>query len=595
MSEVLEEVDKGLIPTITSLESQLGDTTGAVERTYEAGKTWRDTIRETKDAALAYIGPAGDVLGVVGSTVTALALAGPQMLTWIKATKLATVAQKAFNLVIRLNPIGLIVTAITLVGLAIYKWRDQIWSFLKGAWNALVKGLEEGYNFIARIVPGLDEVSFASKHSFAPAVEEAAVSVEHLVAAAEPVPPKLNQVTSSFTQLVDTLRGAGAITSALEAAAAIKAVGGVTQLTEADLKRLNGTLETAMGYYRATGRVAPEELHRAYVATADLLRQTKELIDSGLKPLPAALQSTSIELDLMMGVHIPRVTSAFRNSFQRSTGFATKFLEDVSKILSPSAMTNVFTTGFTGGGGVMGALKAIGAQLAGALSKAFLSPLSSALSSGVSRIMGSLGLGGAAAAAGSAGAGSAGAAAGGIGISAGTLGIGAAVIGGGLLLKKLFGKSEETKKVSPRRDKFFAQFGGYQGLATGLTEALQSGSRASGLIKRLYDADTLSKYQRAQGVIVSAFSAAGRQVKAFAEGGIVRRPTVGILGERGPEAVVTPSQLRRFAGVEGMSAEDIGEAVARALQRSPLVVPQDPVTDALYRNGPRRAALKGYA
>ena len=118
MSEIMEAVDRGVIPAVESLEEQLGDTTGAVERTYEAGKTWRDTLRETKDAALAYIGPAGDMLGVVGSTVTSLALAGPQMLKWIKGLKLATLAQKAFNVAMRLNPIGLVVTALALVGLA---------------------------------------------------------------------------------------------------------------------------------------------------------------------------------------------------------------------------------------------------------------------------------------------------------------------------------------------------------------------------------------------------------------------------------------------------------------------------------------------
>ena len=111
MSEVLEEVDKGLIPSVASLETQLGDTTGAVERTYEASKDWRDSLRETKDAAIAYIGPAGDMLGVLGSTASGLALAGPQMLKWIKGTKLATVAQKLFNIAMRLNPIGLIITA----------------------------------------------------------------------------------------------------------------------------------------------------------------------------------------------------------------------------------------------------------------------------------------------------------------------------------------------------------------------------------------------------------------------------------------------------------------------------------------------------
>ena len=70
-------------PAFQSLSEQLGDTTGAVESTYLAGRTWRDTLRETKDAAIAYIGPAGDMLGAIGSTVSALALAGPQILKWI--------------------------------------------------------------------------------------------------------------------------------------------------------------------------------------------------------------------------------------------------------------------------------------------------------------------------------------------------------------------------------------------------------------------------------------------------------------------------------------------------------------------------------
>ena len=106
MSEIMQEVDKGLIPSVASLESQLGDTTGAVERTYEASKTWRDTITETKNAALAYLGPGGDMVGAIGSAASGLALAGPQMLKWIKGLKLSTVAQRAFNLAMKLNPIS---------------------------------------------------------------------------------------------------------------------------------------------------------------------------------------------------------------------------------------------------------------------------------------------------------------------------------------------------------------------------------------------------------------------------------------------------------------------------------------------------------
>ena len=65
-----------------------------------------------------------------------------------------------------------------------------------------------------------------------------------------------------------------------------------------------------------------------------------------------------------------------------------------------------------------------------------------------------------------------------------------------------------------------------------------------------------------------------------------------MVGEAGPEIFVPSSS---GSVLPNSMAEEIGAAVAAAMQRAPLVVPQDPVTDALYRNGPRRAALKGYA
>ena len=68
-----------------------------------------------------------------------------------------------------------------------------------------------------------------------------------------------------------------------------------------------------------------------------------------------------------------------------------------------------------------------------------------------------------------------------------------------------------------------------------------------------------------------------------------------VVGEAGPEIFVPGSSGSVASNKSLPTAEEIGAAVARALQMAPLVVPQDPVTDALYRNGPRRAALKGYA
>ena len=102
------------------------ESTGSIEKSYEASRTWRDVIAETKNEVIAYLGPAGDMVGAFGSAASGLALAGPQMLNWIKGIKLATAAQKLFNIAMRLNPIGLIVTALVLAGAAIWKFRDEI-------------------------------------------------------------------------------------------------------------------------------------------------------------------------------------------------------------------------------------------------------------------------------------------------------------------------------------------------------------------------------------------------------------------------------------------------------------------------------------
>ena len=66
------------------------------------------------------------------------------------------------------------------------------------------------------------------------------------------------------------------------------------------------------------------------------------------------------------------------------------------------------------------------------------------------------------------------------------------------------------------------------------------------------------------------------------------------VGERGEEIFV-PSQSGSVVSNKSIpTAEEIGSAVAAAMQRAPIVVPQDQVTGANYRNGPRWAALHGF-
>ena len=337
MSEIMQEVDKGLIPSISSLETQLGDTTGAVDRTYEASKTWRDSIREMKDGALAYLGPGGDMVGAIGSAASGLALAGPQMLKWIKGLKLSTVAQRAFNLAMKLNPIGLIVTAVTLVGLAIYTWRDQIFGFLRGAWTSFVSGLEKGYNFIARIVPGMEEVSFATKMQFEPAVEAAAVAVEHLAVEAEPVPSILDSLAvaaEEAEEAVDTFTGTVEDSSAALGnwGLDISKIGTQVDLIAPPLHDLTGTVEG----------------------------QSAALDNWGLD-----IENIGTQVDLIP----PKLGAVSQALGTFTTNLQTTF--------SAENVGGTIARAFEAGGSLMDAMKSIGAQMATNLGSFFSSTLSS--------------------------------------------------------------------------------------------------------------------------------------------------------------------------------------------------------------------------
>ena len=110
MSEILQEVDRGVIPAFRSLDDQLGDTTGTVERAYESAIPFSDRLTALKDRALAMIGPFGNAAGSVASVTSALVLAGPQI-----ASVGATIGTKLLPLLA--GPVGLVaVLGTALVG-----------------------------------------------------------------------------------------------------------------------------------------------------------------------------------------------------------------------------------------------------------------------------------------------------------------------------------------------------------------------------------------------------------------------------------------------------------------------------------------------
>ena len=226
MSEIMEEADKGLLPAITDLNTLLGDTTGTVEDTYEAGRTLRDVLKENTAAFLAQIGPMGDTIGGVGSLTAGLLLAWPQIAA-------VTAGMNLMKIALIGTGIGAIVVAIGLLVAGYIKWKDEINAFLRLAWNLFVGQLERAMPIISRLAgligidlpDNLDALKFSTEAATG-ATEDAAAAMEDEQTALENVIPPLGSAAAGLALVNDnamlvapSLGAARVKTDALAAAA----------------------------------------------------------------------------------------------------------------------------------------------------------------------------------------------------------------------------------------------------------------------------------------------------------------------------------------------------------------------------------------
>ena len=119
-----------------------------------------------------------------------------------------------------------------------------------------ISGIENGYNMLARIVPGMDEVSFATKMQFTPAVEEAAVVVEEAAVALAGPSPGVSLVPSlqAAKEEVDLFKGTIEDQSAALGhwGLDISNIGTQVSLIDPPLHDLTGTIEgqsVALGHW----------------------------------------------------------------------------------------------------------------------------------------------------------------------------------------------------------------------------------------------------------------------------------------------------------------------------------------------------------
>ena len=139
-------MDKDIIPDRSSRSpSSWATRPGRSSGPTRPGKTWRDTLRELKDGALAAIGPFGDVAG--GDR----AHARRRRSSSYPAIKAATVGMNLFKLALIGTGIGAIIVAIGALIAVYITFKDEIDAFLLGAWRRMVTAFQ-GLTGIARAV-----------------------------------------------------------------------------------------------------------------------------------------------------------------------------------------------------------------------------------------------------------------------------------------------------------------------------------------------------------------------------------------------------------------------------------------------------------
>ena len=367
MSETMAEVDTGVLPTIRTLGDQLGDTTGAVERTFEASYTWRDAISEVKNATVAYLGPAGDMLAGVGGLAVGVATMGPHLATMASKTGLVGVAQKALNLVMSLNPIGLVIAAVGALVAVYVIWQDQINAFLKGAWNAFLGAVEGGINLLrplagligVELPANLDSYKFSVDES-AGSTTDAAAEIAVLKAEAEATAPVMS---GTLAPAVET------VTEEIEAfdLAAVKLTGQLQQHTKPAIKDIGDMLEVSG--LQAGAAVVPWGFFADEVSTD--VPNAMDIVMDSIMEVPPTAEEAAAQLRVI------------------APTWGQTLLDGLGSTFSAENVGATFSRAFEGGGGALGAIQSLAMQARTVLTQGFATALDT-LVPGLGRVAGPL-------------------------------------------------------------------------------------------------------------------------------------------------------------------------------------------------------------
>lgn len=314
-----------------------------------------------------------------------------------------------------------------------------------------------------------EEISKVGRSSFAAAKEAIALEdalkkkAEKALQDAEKAAAKVAQ---SYTDMTSSVAAANSM---------FHNAAGITQMN-ADLAILQASTSNATRELMALANVAPEIEELS--GTFELLLKNQSNLTEGL------IQGTTaiVSQEAATGGLVDQQIAAHNASIEWREDMAA--LSDSFLVFAQIAGDSLGQT-----------LRQIGAAIAGielatssvsALKNGFQNLTSGSILKGLAGIVG--GIGGIASAASAA------------------ISVVSSLIGG---LRRLFGGGEEGVVVNPARDKFWDQYGGYEGASMQLTRALEErgdsdpGGTANNLVTAAFRADTKDDFDRAQDAIIS--------------------------------------------------------------------------------------------
>lgn len=389
MTKLTIELGMALMPAFTSLLGVLKGVIPYIESVVNWFKNLSPAGQKTIIVIAAFAASLGPLLlafGMIAASITAVTAVLP----------LLGIAFAALT-----GPIGLTIGALVGLGAAWLKWGDDIkrivasvYGTVKGwlidRFPTITQSVGDKINAVKGYFKGLYTSVVGSSSSTMPAmVEGVKAGFDQIHLAAEKLPDTLLNVKSEFAGLADTskeaaekakelaeahkklvktMSGKEAIKQAELHMAALKDTAGLTTLTKEAQDVLNSTLQKAMDAYRALGVTAPAEMRKVWAATLQLPKEQQLTLRAAVELLPTTFGKNAFgrEIEAVFGAE-PLPARVFEGMFAKMPEGVKTVVKNAkisdAIIGSMSALPNMLIQSFTGGGGVGGAIKAIGTDM----------------------------------------------------------------------------------------------------------------------------------------------------------------------------------------------------------------------------------------